>query len=37
MTKWQIYEMEKRRLQAANLSPAEYERAIRDLCRRLKI
>lgn len=35
--KWAIYEKEKRRLQEANLSPAEYQRAIRALAEKLKI
>ena len=37
MTKWQKYESEKRKLQEKNLSPAEYEDAIRALCKKLGI
>jgi len=31
----QQYEREKKRIIAMNLTPEEYERAIRELCRRL--
>lgn len=34
---WEIYEQEKRKLQQKNLTPEEYEKAIRELCDRLKI
>ena len=37
MTKWQQYEAEKRRLQAMNLSPKEYERALAEIIKRLKL
>lgn len=37
MTKWQLYEQEKRRLQAANLTAQEYEQAIKELIRRLRL
>lgn len=33
---WFSYETEKRRLQSMNLSPAEYERQIKSLLKRLK-
>ena len=35
MDKFVIYEREKKKLQAMELSPREYERAIQDLVRRL--
>lgn len=37
MTKQQQYEAAKRALQARNLTSQEYEKAIRELARRLKI
>lgn len=37
MTKYQQYEAEKRILQSKNLSPKEYEKAIRELVKRLRI
>lgn len=37
MTKWQKSEQEKKKIQAKNLTPKEYERAIRELARRLKL
>lgn len=33
--KWDQYEEEKRKLQAMGLRPEEYERQIRELCKRL--
>ena len=30
------YENEKRKIQKRNLTPDEYERAIRDICKRIK-
>jgi hypothetical protein len=35
--KYTLYEAEKRRLQAQNLTPEQYEREIRKLAKRLKI
>ena len=37
MTKYEQYEREKRRLQSQNLPPKEYERKIRELCRKLGV
>ena len=37
MSKLKIYETEKRYLQALNLTPEEYTKAIRALCKRLKL
>lgn len=37
MTKYQQYEATKRTLQQKKLPPKEYEKAIRELARRLKI
>lgn len=37
MTKAQLYEAEKARLQKQNLSPEEYEKRIREIARKLKI
>lgn len=37
MNKHQQYESEKRALQKKNLTPKEYEKALRELARRLKI
>lgn len=37
MNKYQEYEAAKRALQEKNLPPKEYEKAIRELARRLKI
>lgn len=37
MDKWVIYEIEKQKIKAMGLSPAEYERAIRKLTERLGI
>ena len=34
---WNTYEHEKRKLQALNLPPHEYEKAIRELARRLRV
>lgn len=34
---WLEYEQEKQKLQQENLSPGEYEKAIRELCERLGI
>jgi len=34
--KWREYETEKRKLQYQNLSPDEYEAAIRELCERME-
>lgn len=36
MSKWQTYESEKKKL-PRNLSPREYEKAVREICKRLKI
>jgi hypothetical protein len=36
-SKWQKYEQEKRRLQNLNLTPAEYEEAIKKLVERLGV
>ena len=33
--KWQQYEMEKRRLQALDLSPKEYQKRVREIAKRL--
>lgn len=33
--RWELYEQEKKRLQAMNLTPGEYEQRIRALCERL--
>lgn len=37
MTKWEIYEEEKKRIKKMGLSQSEYEKAIRNLCKKLKI
>ena len=37
MNKWLIYEQEKRKLQAQDLTPAAYDNAIMALTRRLGI
>jgi hypothetical protein len=37
MDKYIIYEQEKRKLQQKDLSPKEYEKAIAELCQKLKI
>ena len=37
MDKWVIYEIEKQKIKAMGLSPAEYEQAIRELTERLGI
>jgi len=37
LNKWTEYERRKRLLQAQDLTPEEYERAIMKLCRELKI
>ena len=37
MTKFERYEAEKSKLQRMGLTPAEYEQALRELCRKLKI
>lgn len=37
MNKYIIYEQEKRKLQEKSLSPQEYEKALAELCRKLKI
>jgi len=37
MTKYQQYEAAKRLLQSKNLSTQEYEKALREIARRLKI
>lgn len=37
MNNWHVYELEKQKIIAKNLSPDEYERAIRELADRLKI
>ncbi len=34
---WEIYEYYKRKIKAKNLSPDEYEKAIKELCNKLKI
>lgn len=36
MTKDERYLIEKRKLQSKNLSPKEYEKAIREICKRIK-
>lgn len=35
--RWELYEQEKNRLQALNLTPGEYEQRIRALCERLNL
>lgn len=37
MDKYIIYEQEKQKLQQKELSPQEYEKAIAELCKKLKI
>jgi hypothetical protein len=37
MTKYQLYEQYKAKLQTQNLSPGEYERLIREYCKRNRI
>jgi hypothetical protein len=37
MNKWIIYEQEKAKLQAQDLTPAEYDLEIARICSRLKI
>ena len=37
MDKWLRYEQEKKKLQAMNLDPKDYEEAIKKLTRKLKI
>lgn len=37
MSNYQIYEIEKRKLELQNLSPKEYEKAIRKLCKKLEL
>jgi hypothetical protein len=37
MNKWIIYEAEKKKLQAMDLTPEEYEKAVRELCEKLRI
>lgn len=37
MSKWEKYEEEKKRLKKMGLSQSEYEKAIRNLCKKLKI
>ena len=37
MTKDQLYEYEKKKIQILNLTPEEYEKAIQQLCKKLKI
>ena len=37
MDKWLRYEQEKKKLQAMNLDPKDYEKAIKKLTRKLKI
>lgn len=35
--RWQKYEHEKRRLQREGLEPAEYERRLREIARRMRV
>ena len=35
--KWRLYEQEKGRLRSLKLSPAEYERRVRELAKRLGV
>jgi hypothetical protein len=37
MDKWLIYESEKKKIQASNPDPDEYDKKIKELCIRLKI
>lgn len=37
LNKFEEYEIEKQKIQAKNLSAKEYEMAIRELCKKLKI
>lgn len=37
MTKWERFEAEKRRLLEKGRSAAEYEKAVRELCRKYKV
>jgi len=37
MNKWELYEKQKRKLQALALSPAEYEREIQLICEGLEL
>jgi len=37
MTKWQRYEIEKRKLQALGLTAEEYQRRIQELAKRIKV
>lgn len=37
VNKWEIYEQEKKKLQDKNLTPNEYDSAIQEILRRLKI
>jgi hypothetical protein len=37
MDKYKLYEQEKQKLQAQNLTPKEYTKAVRELAKRLKI
>jgi len=37
LTKWQRYEIEKRRLLALRLTATEYERKIKELAKRLRL
>jgi hypothetical protein len=35
--KWREYETEKRKIEERNLTPEQYEAAIKELCEKLKI
>ena len=37
MTKWERYEIEKRKLAEKNLTPEEYDKAIKEICKKLGI
>ncbi len=37
MNKWELYEIEKKKIQDKNLKSDEYSKAIQELCKKLKI
>lgn len=37
MNKWIIYESEKKKLQAKYLTPEQYEKAIKELCKKIGV
>jgi len=37
MSKWHIYEQEKKKLEELNLTPEQHEKAIKKICDKLKL